>query len=144
MMFLFFSLGGIFEMHRIEETSYGYRLTFEGFLQRDEAGELLAKMKSTVRPKNGGFAVLLDMRHSRAFPAEAQDLIQSALAFCQNAGLERNAVVLNSAIATLQARRLAKQTGIAPWIRYIDASAEPEWEKAAVGWLADAVDPRVH
>ena len=131
-------------MHRIEETSYGYRLTFEGFLQRDEAGELLAKMRSTVRPKNGGFAVLLDMRHSRAFPAEAQDLIQSALSFCKTAGLERNAVVLNSAIATLQARRLAKQTGIATWIRYIDASAEPEWEKAAVGWLADAVDPRVH
>jgi hypothetical protein len=131
-------------MHRIEETSYGYRLTFEGFLQRDEAGELLAKMRSTMRPKNGGFAVLLDMRHSRAFPAEAQDLIKETLAFCKNAGLERNAVVLNSAIATLQARRLAKQTGIAPWIRYIDASAEPEWEKAAVGWLADAVDPRVH
>ena len=39
-------------------------------------------------------------------------------------------MVLNSAIATLQARRLAKQTGIAPSIRYIDASAEPEWEKA--------------
>lgn len=131
-------------MHRIEETSYGYRLTFEGFLQRDEAGELLAKMKRTVRPKNGGFAVLLDMRHSRAFPAEAQDLIKETLAFCKDAGLERNAVVLNSAIATLQARRLAKQTGIAPWIRYIDASAEPEWEKAAVGWLADAIDPRVH
>jgi hypothetical protein len=131
-------------MHRIEETSYGYRLTFEGFLQRDEAGELLAKMKSTVRPKHGGFAVLLDMRHSRAFPAEAQDLILSALTFCKSAGLERNAVVLNSAIATLQAKRLARETGITQLIRYIDASAEPEWEKAAVGWLIDAVDPSYH
>ena len=71
-------------MHRIEETSYGYRLTLEGFLQRDEAGELLARMKDTVRPRNGGFAVLLDMRYSRAFPAEAQELIKEALVFCKN------------------------------------------------------------
>jgi hypothetical protein len=131
-------------MHRIEETNYGYRLTFEGFLKRDEAGELLAQMKSTVKPRNGGFAVLLDMRHSRAFPAEAQEIIKEALIFCKNAGLERNAVVLNSAIATLQAKRLARETGIAQWIRYIDASAEPEWEKVAVGWVADAVDPNIH
>src|SRR5882724_3476357 len=131
-------------MHRIEETSYGYRLTLEGFLQRDEAEELLARMKDTVRPRNGGFAVLLDMRYSRAFPAEAQELIKEALVFCKNAGLERNAVVLNSAIATLQAKRLARETGIAQMIRYIDASAEPEWEKTAVGWLIDAVDPSYH
>ena len=131
-------------MHRIEETSYGYRLTFEGFLKRDEAGELLANMKSTVRPRNGGFAVLLDMRHSRAFPAEAQELIKEALAVCKDAGLERNAVVLNSAIATLQAKRLARETGIEKRVRYIDASAEPEWEKVALGWLADAVDPVYH
>lgn len=131
-------------MHRIEETTYGYRLTFEGFLQRAEAGEVLAQMKSTVRPRNGGFAVLLDMRNSRAFPAEAQELIKEALVFCKNAGLERNAVVLNSAIATLQAKRLARETGITQKIRYIDASAEPEWEKAAVGWLIDAVDPSYH
>lgn len=131
-------------MHRIEETSYGYRLTFEGFLKRDEAGELLAKMKSTVRPRNGGFAVLLDMRHSRAFPAEAQELIKEALAVCKDAGLERNAVVLNSAIATLQAKRLARETGIEKRVRYIDASAEPEWERVALGWLADAVDPVFH
>ena len=131
-------------MHRIEETSYGYRLTFEGFLMRDEAGELLAKMKSTVRPRNGGFAVLLDMRHSRAFPAEAQELIKEALAVCKDAGLERNAVVLNSAIATLQAKRLARETGIEKRVRYIDASAEPEWERVALGWVADAIDPIYH
>ena len=128
-------------MHRIEETSYGFRLTLEGFLQRDEAGELLAAMKSTVRPRNGGFAVLLDMRHSRAFPAEAQELIKEALVYCKDAGLERNAVVLNSAIAALQARRLARETGIEDDIRYIDAASEPEWERVAIDWLPAGIDP---
>jgi len=123
-------------MHRIDETTYGYRIAFDGFLQRDDAGALLADMKSTMRPRQGGFAVLVDMRHSRAFPAEAQEVLKQAILFCKETGMERNAVVLNSAIATLQARRLAKETGISGWVRYIDASSEPEWEGVAVDWLA--------
>jgi hypothetical protein len=58
--------------------------------------------------------------------------------------MERNAVVLNSAIATLQARRLGKETGIDATSRYIDASTEQEWEKIALNWLVGAVDPDVH
>lgn len=129
-------------MHRIEETRYGYRVTFEGFLHRDEAGALLDDMRGLVRPRDdNGFAVLVDMRHSRAFPAEAQEILKQAITFCKQAGMERNAVVLNSAIATLQAKRLAKETGTDIWSRYIDASSEPEWERVAVEWLMRAVEP---
>jgi len=52
-------------------------------------------------------------------------------------------VVLNSAIATLQARRLGKETGTDRWARYIDAS-HPDWEKIALDWLVSAKDPEVH
>jgi len=128
-------------MHRIEETPYGYRLTFEGFLQRDDAGTLLAAMKRTVKPRAGGFSVLVDMRTSRAFPAEAQEVVKQAILFCKEAGLERNAVVANSAIATLQAKRLARETGIEAGIRYIDAASEPDWERVAIEWLTAGIDP---
>jgi hypothetical protein len=128
-------------MHKIEETSYGYRVTFEGFLQRDDAGTLLDSMRSTVKPRDGGFSVLVDMRTSRAFPVEAQEVVKQAILLCKEAGLERNAVVLNSAIAALQARRLARETGIEKDIRYIDASNEPEWERVAIDWLTDGIDP---
>ncbi len=128
-------------MHRIEETPYGYRVTFEGFLQRDDAGTLLESFRKTVKPRDGGFAVLVDMRTSRAFPAEAQEVVKQAILVCKEAGLERNAVVLNSAIATLQAKRIARETGIEKDIRYIDASSEPEWERVAIDWLTAGVDP---
>jgi hypothetical protein len=128
-------------MHKIEETSYGYRVTFDGFLQRDDAGTLLDSMRSTVKPRDGGFSVLVDMRTSRAFPVEAQEVVKQAILLCKEAGLERNAVVLNSAIAALQARRLARETGIEKDIRYIDASNEPEWERVAIDWLTDGIDP---
>jgi len=128
-------------MHRIEETPYGYRVTFEGFLQREDAGTFLAAMKRTVKPRTGGFSVLVDMRTSRAFPAEAQEVVKQAILFCKAAGLERNAVVANSAIATLQAKRLARETGIEDGIRYIDAASEPDWERVAIDWLTSGIDP---
>lgn len=132
-------------MHRVEETRYGYKVTFEGFLHRDDMGALLNSMKDVVRPRRNTderFAVLVDMRNSRAFPAEAQELLKQAITLFKEAGMERNAVVLNSAIATLQARRLAKETGTANWSRFIDASSEPDWERVSIEWLLRAVEPQ--
>jgi hypothetical protein len=130
-------------MHRIEATQYGYRLVLEGFLQRTEVGQLLESIKKTIQPAEKGksFPLLMDLRNSRAVPADARDLMKEAILFCKQVGMERNAVVLNSAIATLQARRLGKETGIDRWARYIDASSRPDWEKVAIDWLTGAKDP---
>jgi hypothetical protein len=131
-------------MHRIEQTQYGYKLVFEGFLQKQDLSTLLDDMKQTIRSRGRKFPVLLDMRHSRAFPADAQVILKEAILFFKQVGMERNAVVLNSAIATLQVRRLGKETGIDATSRYIDASTEQDWEKIAIDWLVRAVDPEIH
>ena len=131
-------------MHRIEETKYGYKLVLEGFLQREEVDQLLATMKEKIKPREKGqsFPLLLDMRKSNAFPSDAREILKQCLLFCKESGMQRNAVILASAIATLQARRIAKETGIDRWARYIDASSRPnDWEKIAVDWLANGVDP---
>ncbi|HEX7182143.1 MAG TPA: hypothetical protein VF756_09895 [Thermoanaerobaculia bacterium] len=128
-------------MHKLEQTKYGYRLVLEGFVERAEVGQLLETMKTKIRPaKDQTFPLLLDMRNSRAFPADARELLKEAILFCKEAGMERNAVVLNSAIATLQARRIAKETGIDRYARYIDAT-HPDWEKIALEWLVNGVEP---
>jgi hypothetical protein len=131
-------------MHRLEETKYGYKLVLEGFLQREEVGQLLESIKVKIRPREKGesFPLLLDMRKSNAFPSDAREILKQCLLFCKESGMQRNAVILASAIATLQARRMAKETGIDRWARYIDASSRPnDWEKVAVDWLANGVDP---
>jgi hypothetical protein len=133
-------------MHRIEETKYGYKLVLEGFLQRDEVGQLLTAMKEKIKPREKGqtFPLLLDMRKSNAFPSDAREILKQCLLFCKESGMQRNAVILASAIATLQARRIAKETGIDRWARYIDASSRPnDWEKAAVDWLTLGVEPDI-
>lgn len=128
-------------MHRIEQTQYGYKLVLEGFLQKQDLSTLLEDMKKTVFSRGRKFPVLLDMRHSRAFPADAQEILKEAIRFFKQVGMERHAVVLNSAIATLQLRRLGKETGIDAASRYIDASTEQDWERVALDWLVRAVDP---
>lgn len=128
-------------MHRIEQTQYGYKLVLEGFLQKQDLSTLLDDMKRTVFSRGRKFPVLLDMRHSRAFPADAQEILKEAIRFFRQVGMERHAVVLNSAIATLQLRRLGKEIGIDASSRYIDASTQQDWERIALDWLVRAVDP---
>jgi hypothetical protein len=132
-------------MHKIEETKYGYKLVLEGFLQRDEVGQLLEAMKTKIKPREKGqtFPLLLDMRKSNAFPSDAREILKQCLLFCKDSGMERNAVILSTAIATLQARRIAKETGIDRWARYIDASSRNDWEKIAVDWLIRGVEPDI-
>jgi hypothetical protein len=131
-------------MHKIEPTGYGYRIVFEGFLQKDDLGSFLNEMKSTIRPRSGNFPVLVDMRKAQAFPAEAQEIIKQAMNYCRDAGMDRACVILSSPIAALQAKRLSKETGVDPDSRYIDASSRPDWEKIALDWLVRAVDPDVN
>jgi hypothetical protein len=128
-------------MYSIAETEYGYQLTVEGYLQREEAGALLAEMRDRVQARTGAFSVLLDLRDARAFPAEAQEVLKQAVLVCKDAGLERSAVLLNSAISSLQARRIAKETGIDAGVRYLDTSSEADWARMAEEWLDRAVEP---
>lgn len=128
-------------MYRIEETSYGYLVMFEGHLLRDDAGALLTEVKTVIRPRGSAFSVLVDLRSSRPFPAETQDILRAAIVHFKEAGMERNVCVLDSAIAALQAKRLAREAGVAEGTRTIDVSSRPDWERAALDWLVRAIDP---
>ena len=56
-------------------------------------------------------------------------------------GMQRSVVILSSAAIVMQFKRMAKETGIYEWERYIDASKHPDYEKPAVDWLTKGIDP---
>lgn len=128
-------------MINIEETSYGYRINFEGFAQKDDVAALAERLGQVLAAHNGTFGVLVDLRQSRAIPADAQEQLMQGIAYCTQYGMERCAVVVASAIAKLQAVRIAKETGIYDTTRYVDASSDPDWEKSALAWIRQATDP---
>lgn len=128
-------------MINIDETSYGYKVTFEGFAQRDDVEKLSQRLGQILSNRNSAFSMIVDLRASRAIPAEAQEQLMQGINYCTQYGMERCAVVVSSAIAKIQAVRIAKETGIYDTTRYVDASTSPDWEKEALGWIRDAKDP---
>lgn len=128
-------------MYEINETEYGYHLIFEGFFKREDMELWLDDIKKTVSSQSGPYGVLVDLRHAAAFPAEAQEVLMEGINYCLSQGMERNAVIVSNAIAKIQASRIAKESGMAANVRYIDASANPDWEKMGTEWITQAADP---
>ncbi len=128
-------------MPQIAETPFGYEILFESTVDRDTARRMLEVLRRTVRPRDGGFTVLVDLRATRSFTAEAQELVKQTILICREAGMGRNAVVTHSVIAGLQARRMVKETGIAPALRFVDGTRHPNWRERALAWLTDGIEP---
>jgi hypothetical protein len=125
----------------METTDYGLRLAFKGFMTPEEIGGMNHEMARLVSGLHEGWGVLVDMRGNSAFSAEVVDLMKAQIGLCRENGMDRGAIVLQSAIMTLQARRITGEAGILPQIRFLDASADPGWEKTAIDWVAKGVEP---
>jgi hypothetical protein len=92
----------------------------------------------TVLP---GFGVFVDMRGLKPLSEEAQKVMVRGQALYKKAGMKRSVVVLASAVIAMQFRRLAKESGIYEWERYLDPSTHPDFESVGVAWLEKAADP---
>jgi hypothetical protein len=128
-------------MYQIERTPYGFKLTFGGFIQAPEMRRRRSDSLKALADETGPFGVLVDMRDLKPLPADAQDAMVEGQKAYTAKGMERSAVILDSAITTAQFRRLAKASGIYAWERYISAPDNPYWERVGVDWITRGVDP---
>jgi len=87
------------------------------------------------------FGVFVDMSNMKPLPADAQEVLKAGQKLYKEKGMVRSVVIINSTILKLQFRRLAKETGIYDWERYIDASSTPNWEEVGISWIKDGEDP---
>lgn len=131
------------EKFDVEATDYGMRLAVKGFVSPEDVAEMNQRVEQIVSAQKGSFGVLVDMRANRAFSNEVAELMKQQIEVSKHHGMKRGAIVLQSAIMTLQARRITTETGIGPEVRFIDASADDDWEKSAVAWVARGQEPPV-
>ena len=128
-------------MYKIEKTDLGFQLTFGGNMTE---AELEAWYKETTWILTGmhhPFGVIIDMRTLAPLPAEAQKVMVKGQSMYRRCGMQRSCVILEDPITTIQFMRLAKQSGIFKYERYIDASVNQDWRQAAQNWVRDAVAP---
>ena len=130
-----------YHMYKIEKTPYGFKLTFGGFIQLAEMQNWLEESKKALASAQGKFGIFVDMRTLKPLAPEALKPMKEGQQLYKAKGMERSVVILNDAVTKMQFFRVAKETGIYQWERYIDASATPNWEQVGVDWLVNAKDP---
>lgn len=128
-------------MYKIEKTNFGVKLTFEDFIKRDEMAKWVEESKQILRTVPSKFGVLVDMRNLKPLPQDAQNEMEKGQKLYKEKGMQRSAVVVANTLIALQFKRIAKETGIYEWERYIDASRVQNWEEIAIKWIVKAEDP---
>jgi hypothetical protein len=130
-------------MYKIEKKDYGVHLTFGGFMDSPEMEKWVEESKSFLETLSPKFGVFVDMRELKPLPEGSQAIMQIGQKLYKLKGMQRSVVILDNAITTLQFKRIAKDTGIYEWERYIDASATDNWQEIGEKWIKDATDPDV-
>lgn len=128
-------------MYVIEQKPFGVKLTFSGFMQKEEMLNWYNESKQKLNSANTAFGVLVDMRKLSPLLPDAQAVMEMGQKFYKEKGMLRSAVILDNALTRMQFIRIAKQSGIYEWERYIDASADPNWESTALKWIENEQDP---
>jgi hypothetical protein len=129
-------------MYKIERKTSGYLLTFKGLIEKDEMQRWCSESRRALSTESAPqFGVIVDMRDLKPLPEDAQHEMVVGQQLYKEKGMNRSAVVLNNTVTTLQFKRLAKESGIYQWERYIDASKSPNWVDTAVAWVRDGRDP---
>lgn len=128
-------------MYKIEKTGYGFKLTFGDYIQASEMKKWLEESKTQLASAPSKFQILVDMRTLTPLPEDAQTVMQEGQKLYKMKGMERSCVILDNPTTTLQFKRIAKQTGIYAFERYVDSSKSADWMTKAMNWLTKEIDP---
>jgi hypothetical protein len=130
-------------MYKIAKEKFGFQLTFGGSITLDEMKRWREEAKAALVGAPKSFGVLIDMRTLRpgGIQPDAQAVMVEGQGLFKTAGMERSCVVLESAAVTMQFERLARESGIYSFERYINAAAQPDWNKKALAWIESKIDP---
>ena len=99
--------------------------------------------ESKIQLKNApsDFGVFVDMRTLKPLLPEVQAVMQEGQKLYKGKDMSRSVVILASALVTLQFKRIAQESGIYDWERYIDSSTVADWQAQGTGWIQDKIDP---
>ncbi len=128
-------------MYKIEKRNFGFRLTFAGQVLVNEMEKWRQESERALVGQRAPFGVFVDMRKLTPLFPDAQQRMIAGQKLFKDAGMVRSAVIVEDQITMMQFVRLAKQSGIYAWERYISAAKTPNWEAAGLIWLANGADP---
>lgn len=128
-------------MYTIEKRPSGFLLTFGGFMMVEEMQKWYDESLQALKTAPSIFGVIIDLRSLKPLPPEVQALMVKGQQAYKMRGMQRSCVILANELTKFQFMRLAKDSGIYTYERYIDAEATSNWVDIAVAWVRDNKDP---
>ena len=129
------------KMYTLEQTGYGVKIVFQGFIEKKELKRCHREVGELVQKFKNGFGLLHDMRGMKTLPADAREIQKRSMENAKKAGLLRAAQIVDSAVSAMQFKRLSKESDISDTTRQIDASSVSGCEQVAVDWIVKGIDP---
>lgn len=127
-------------MYKIENRDYGYRLTFGDFISANEMKEWFEESKIVLQSAQAPFGVFVDIRTLRPLLSEARTYMEHGQRLYKTKGMSRSVVILSNLVTKIQFKKIADETGIYEWERYIDESSNEDWEKIGLDWVIHEID----
>lgn len=127
-------------MYKIERKDYGVKITFAGFIQKDEMLAYKKEFKLMLDLLPEKFGIFSDIREMKPMPADSQKIF-NANPELVTPRLTRSATIVNSSVVKIQSKRLVKEWKVSDSKRYIDASITKDWEAKAIDWIKNGVEP---
>ncbi len=128
-------------MHRFEKTDYGFRITARGTYTAEDVEVYQVELLETLSQADQPFSLVVDVRGHVPFDAAAARAMERLHEAARQMSLQRTAIVVDSPVLKSQALQIADNSKTAPIDRIIDASRNPDWEKQAIGWAAEGIEP---
>ncbi len=130
-------------MYKMEKNGNVFYQTFSDFVSEQEITKWIEESeKALAAVKGQKFYVFADLRKLKPLSPAAGQLMAKGQEMYQKSGLERSVVILADAVTSMQFVRLAKQSGIDAWERYIDASSTPDFKEVGLDWLLNKKEPK--
>jgi hypothetical protein len=125
-----------------EARSFGYVIHGMGYIDPAEAARASRELKRLVMKEGRPtFGLLFDLRRQPVQPPGTTAIAQEMMHWTTAHGAHRTAVVGDSAVQLLQAKRMAAECGIEKGVRYLDVRHTVDWERAAIAWIEHGVEP---
>ena len=128
-------------MHKIEERLYGFKVTVSGIIEEAEAEEIGATLFALIGTRKTPFGLLIDCRNLVPLASAVAITIEEGYAACSQTGCKAVVAVINSPVIRGQLMQMSCSAASTDRDRVIDASKDLDWEKKAVLWLTDAIEP---
>jgi len=128
-------------MYTIEKKSWGYELVLGGNVNVEEMTRWYQDWAETVKDHLGPFSVFVDMRTLIPLSKGAMEPLAKGQRLARQCGMIRSVVVAQNPATASQFRRIAGDTGINQWERYIDATTVSDWKEQGLDWILQGIEP---